>query len=156
MPEKRRVLFVCLGNICRSTIAEAVFQHICKQRGIEDLWEADSCATGSWHTGSSPDRRTLKTLANHDITFSHRARQLTNEDFEKFDFIFGMDNNNINAIKAAAPSTENHAVIELLGKYDPKGHRIIRDPYYDSGSAGFEEVFEQCKRSCLAFLEQHK
>lgn len=59
-------------------------------------------------------------------------------------------------VPAAAPTAEHHAVIELLGKYDPKGHRIIRDPYYDSGSAGFEEVFEQCKRACLAFLEQHK
>lgn len=55
-----------------------------------------------------------------------------------------------------APGEEYHAVVELLGKYDPKGHRIIRDPYYDPNSAGFEEVFEQCKRACLAFLEQHR
>lgn len=130
--------------------------HIVKQRGITDRWEADSCATGSWHTLSPPDRRAMKVLANHDVTYEHRARQLCDEDFEKFDFIFGMDNSNISTIKEMAPSGEYRAVVELLGRYDPKGHKIIRDPYYDSGSAGFEEVFEQCKRACAAFLEQHK
>ncbi|OQR73857.1 low molecular weight phosphotyrosine protein phosphatase-like [Tropilaelaps mercedesae] len=60
------------------------------------------------------------------------------------------------ATRKMAPSRDYHASVELLGNYDPKGHRIIRDPYYDAGSAGFEEVFEQCKRACSAFLERHK
>ncbi|XP_054164607.1 low molecular weight phosphotyrosine protein phosphatase-like [Oppia nitens] len=156
MSEKRGVLFVCLGNICRSPIAEAVFAHVVKQRDLTDQWFTDSAATGSWHTGSLPDSRARTVLRRHDIETDHRARQLCKQDFDKYDYIFGMDDNNIDDINGVKPKNSK-AVVELLGKYDPQKQTIIEDPYYQRGDKGFETNYEQCLRSCNAFLDQfHK
>ncbi|XP_033207334.1 low molecular weight phosphotyrosine protein phosphatase 1-like [Belonocnema kinseyi] len=156
MSEKKKVLMICLGNICRSPIAEAVFDDYIKKNGLSDKWEVESAALIGYHTGKSPDNRAITTLKEKGISdYSHAARPITKEDFKKFDWIFGMDEDNIDELKRKSPK-DGTAKIELLGKYDPEGDIIIRDPYYDSGREGFVKAFEQCKRSVAAFLKENK
>ena len=89
-----RVLFVCLGNICRSPMAEGIFKNKIKQRGLEDQFASDSAGTSDWHIGESPDQRTLDTLDNHGIELMHQGRQATQDDAEEFDFILAMAQSN--------------------------------------------------------------
>uniref|UniRef100_A0A8C6SY58 Low molecular weight phosphotyrosine protein phosphatase n=1 Tax=Neogobius melanostomus TaxID=47308 RepID=A0A8C6SY58_9GOBI len=149
----KSVLFVCLGNICRSPIAEAVFRKMATDAGVVDTWVIDSGATSDWNTGSSPDARGLACLRKHGIETSHRARQVTKEDFQTFEYILCMDENNLSDLKKKANSVKNAtARIELLGSYDPQKQLIIKDPYYGSDK-DFETVYEQCVRCCKAFLD---
>ncbi|KAK6747153.1 hypothetical protein RB195_000398 [Necator americanus] len=144
-------------NICRSPIAEAVFLSIIKKRGISDQWIVDSAAIIDFHKGKSPDSRTLSTLKKFGITdYEHRARVTTTADIREFDYIFGMDNSNISDLEDLAKQTERKAKIGLLGEYDPEGHKIVPDPYYESGDAMFEQVYHQCVRCCEAFLDSLK
>ncbi|XP_069370886.1 low molecular weight phosphotyrosine protein phosphatase isoform X2 [Paralichthys olivaceus] len=149
----KSVLFVCLGNICRSPIAEAVFRKMATDAGVVDKWLIDSGATSDWNIGSSPDPRGLACLRNHGTETSHRARQVTKEDFMSFEYILCMDESNLSELKRKAKSVKNYsAKIELLGSYDPQNQLIINDPYYGSDE-DFEKVYEQCVRCCKAFLE---
>ncbi|XP_008311193.1 low molecular weight phosphotyrosine protein phosphatase isoform X2 [Cynoglossus semilaevis] len=149
----KSVLFVCLGNICRSPIAEAVFRKMATDAGVVDTWVIDSGATSDWNTGSSPDARGLACLRKHNIETDHRARQVTKDDFMGFEYILCMDESNLSDLKRKANSVKNSkAKVELLGAYDPQKQLIIRDPYYGS-DADFEMVYEQCVRCCKAFLE---
>lgn len=150
---KKSVLFICLGNICRSPIAEAVFAKLVKDAGKQNEWNIDSGAIGDWHVGKGPDRRAISVLTKHSISTSHKARQIKSKDFSEFDYIFGMDEDNMDDLKSMVP-TNSKAKIELLGTYDPQGELIIRDPYYDSGEEGFEKCYQQCMRCCAAFLER--
>uniref|UniRef100_A0A0N4YJW7 LMWPc domain-containing protein n=1 Tax=Nippostrongylus brasiliensis TaxID=27835 RepID=A0A0N4YJW7_NIPBR len=123
-----------LGNICRSPIAEAVFLDIIKKRGVQDEWKVDSSAIIDFHTGKGPDRRAMSTLKKFGITdYQHRARVTSTADIREFDYIFGMDNSNISDLRDLEKQTEGKAKIELLGKYDPEGHLIVPDPYYEAG-----------------------
>merc|ERR1712004_68841 len=151
--EKRSVLFVCLGNICRSPIAEAVFAHLVKQRGEEGKWHIDSAGTAEYHIGCKPDRRGLACLKSHGIETPHRARVAHEDDFREFDFIFGMDDDNIDDLKDIQPR-DGKAKLEKLTKYDVKGKTYVPDPYY-GGDDGFEPVYQQCLRCCEEFLKQH-
>lgn len=145
---------VCLGNICRSPIAEAVFQHIIKERGLEDSWFVDSAATSREHIGGGPDYRASRILKNHGIVYKHTVRRLCPEDFDKFDWIFGMDNSNIRDINAKKPANSK-AVVQKLGDYHPNGSCIIEDPYYDSDDRGFEECYQRCLASINKFLDEN-
>jgi len=147
----KRVLFICLGNICRSPMAHAVFENLVKENNLQDQWEIDSAAIGSWHIGNQPDRRAIRVLSEKGITFSHTVRQIEKRDFTHYDVIFGMDNENIRALNSMAPEGSS-ASIELLGSYDTNNILIIRDPYYDDDDQGFYDCFDQCFRSCKAFL----
>ncbi|EEC01491.1 protein-tyrosine-phosphatase, putative, partial [Ixodes scapularis] len=120
----RSLIPTLAGNICRSPIAEAVFQHVAKERGVLAEWNIDSAATGDWHVGSKPDRRAIQCMKDHNVTL---------DDFRDFDYIFAMDNANLNDLKDLAPKGSKAKVV-LLGKYDPEGQTIIRDPYYVSHS----------------------
>lgn len=151
---KRGVLMVCLGNICRSPIAEAVFQHEIEQRGLANSWFVDSAATADYHTGSQPDSRARATIKSHGIDYLHKARQLCDDDFSRFDWIFGMDDNNVRDIKREQPRGTK-AKVEMLGNWDPEDQSIIVDPYYQRGSAGFELCFVRCTRAVKAFLDEH-
>lgn len=155
MSDKRNVLFVCLGNICRSPMAEAVFVEVTKQSKVADKWHAESAGTAAYHVGHSPDYRTMDILSKNGIQFEHSAKQLVQEDFNKFDFIFGMDQYNISDINRKKPK-QSKAQVLLLGSFDPKGDTIIKDPYYDKDIQGFEKCFQQCMRSCKSFLDQNK
>ncbi|XP_035279308.1 low molecular weight phosphotyrosine protein phosphatase isoform X3 [Anguilla anguilla] len=151
----KSVLFVCLGNICRSPIAEAVFRKLATDSGDINKWVIDSGAVSDWNTGSSPDSRALACLRKHSIETDHRARQVTKEDFLSFDYMLCMDESNLRDLNRKANSVKNcKAKIELLGKYDPQKQLIIQDPYYGS-EEDFETVYEQCLRCCRAFLESH-
>ncbi|KAF6016960.1 ACP1 [Bugula neritina] len=148
----KSVLFVCLGNICRSALAESAMNLIVKDNGAESEWLIDSCGTASYHIGERPDSRARATMKKHGLTTQHKARQLCTEDFHQFDVIFGMDDNNIRDIERVKPKGSK-ARIELLGDYDPQNIKIIEDPYY-GGDDGFEVVYEQCMRCCKAFYQQ--
>ncbi|XP_005914593.1 low molecular weight phosphotyrosine protein phosphatase isoform X4 [Haplochromis burtoni] len=151
----KSVLFVCLGNICRSPIAEAVFRKMATDGGIVDQWIIDSGATSDWNLGSLPDARGLACLRKHGIDTDHRARQVTKEEFMSFEHILCMDESNLSDLKRKSKSVKDYtAKIELLGSYDPQKQLIIQDPYYGSDE-DFEKVYEQCVRCCKAFLEKN-
>jgi len=145
--------FLVPGNICRSPIAEAVFVQLLKESSQLDQWKIDSGAIGSWHIGKGPDYRAVSVLSKHGITTPHKARQVKKSDFAEFDYIFGMDDDNMDDLRRLAP-VGSKAKIELLGSYDPQGQRLIRDPYYDNGEEGFEECYQQCQRCLRHFLTQ--
>lgn len=92
-------------------------------------------------------------MKNHNLAYTNKARKIKNEDFNKFDYIFGMDYDNMEDLKGMKPDGAN-AKILLLGEFDPQGEKVIRDPYYDRGSAGFEKAYEQSVRCCEAFLKK--
>lgn len=142
------------GNICRSPIAEAVFVHTVNKTSQSDIWTIDSAAIGSWHVGKKPDSRALATMRKHDLPYSNTAQQVRKEHFQQFDYIFGMDEENINDLKRMMPKSGATAKVLMLGDFDPENDRIIRDPYYDDGSAGFEKCYQQCVRCCEAFLDK--
>ncbi|XP_068614708.1 low molecular weight phosphotyrosine protein phosphatase-like isoform X2 [Brachionichthys hirsutus] len=149
----KSVLFVCLGNICRSPIAEAIFRKMATGAGMVDKWGIDSAATSTYEIGNSPDDRGQACMKKHDVPMSHVARQVTKEDFMSFEYILCMDENNLSELNRKAKVWKNStAKIELLGSYDPQNQRIIKDPYYGSAE-DFEKVYEQCCRCCQAFLE---
>uniref|UniRef100_A0A0B7B9D2 Low molecular weight phosphotyrosine protein phosphatase n=1 Tax=Arion vulgaris TaxID=1028688 RepID=A0A0B7B9D2_9EUPU len=155
MATKHSVLFVCLGNICRSTMAEGVFEHLVKQRGLQDQWVIDSAGTGSWHVGYPPDERTMAVLKKKGVHgYKHSGRLITKKDFTTFEYIFGMDHENISDISELTPANST-AKVGLLGEYDPQKELIIEDPYftYSRNKNAFNEVYEQCLRCCTAFLD---
>ncbi|XP_065314663.1 low molecular weight phosphotyrosine protein phosphatase-like isoform X2 [Gordionus sp. m RMFG-2023] len=152
MTEPKSVLMVCLGNICRSPIAEACLRKILEESYITN-WKVDSAGTGDYHLGKSPDHRAMAILKNHDINFSHKARQLVQEDFYNFDYILCMDQSNIENVKALRP-LKSKAKIELLGKWDYKfPNKNVRDPYYDKDQESFEDVYQQCIYYCTNFFK---
>lgn len=153
--KKKKVLMVCLGNICRSPIAEAVFENEVNKRGLQDQWEVKSAGIIGYHIGKKPDIRARSTLEANGITnYSHKARQFKQDDFNEYDWIFGMDHENIKDLNDQKP--ENcRAKVELLGSYNPSKDIIIRDPYYASNSVGFQKVYDQCLASVTAFLNKY-
>lgn len=126
------------------------------EKDDKNKWIIDSAGTGSWHVGEPPDERTIKVCEKYykdGFYREHRARQICEEDFEKFDYILCMDEENLADLKAMEKKVKNkHAVVKLLGEYDPEGERIISDPYY-GGDKGFERNFKQVTRCCTAFIK---
>ncbi|KAM9356135.1 low molecular weight phosphotyrosine protein phosphatase isoform 1-T1 [Pholidichthys leucotaenia] len=151
----KSVLFVCLGNICRSPIAEAVFRKMATDVGAVDKWRIDSAATSTYEIGSDPDYRGQACMKRHGVPMRHVARQVTKDDFMSFEYILCMDETNLSDLKSKAKKVKDcRAKIELLGSYDPQNQRIIKDPYYGRDE-DFETVYEQCVRCCKAFLEKN-
>lgn len=148
-----RLLFVCLGNICRSPTAEAVMRHLVKARGLESAFEIDSAGTGGWHAGEPPDGRSAAVGARRGVPLSGRARQVKVSDFDDFDLILAMDRQNLKDLLALAPTAEARKRIHLLRDFDATGPRgrDVPDPYY-GGADGFDLVFDVCTAACEGLL----
>lgn len=146
---------VCLGNICRSPTAEAVFRQEIARRGMTDKWFVDSAGTSDWFTGDLPERRARKILQSHGMKDDHEARPITEQDFEEFDFILGMDYQNVKDIKNMRPES-CQAIIGMLGHYDPDDDSEIQDPYFRNDDKLYHICYERCLRAVSAFLDQHK
>lgn len=148
---KINVLFVCLGNICRSPLAEGIFNALAAQRGVADRVLADSCGTGAWHVGEPPDPRTLACARLNNIPLDHVGRQFRRTDFERFDHILVMDTQNYTNVLSVAQSHAHKEKVKLLRTYDPIGLDDVPDPYY-GGDEGFREVYEILYRSIENFI----
>jgi protein-tyrosine phosphatase len=152
MPTK--VLFVCLGNICRSPLAEGVFRHLVRGAGLDEAFEIDSAGTGDWHVGQPPDSRAKAVARRNGVELTGRARQVTSEDLHHFDHVVAMDRDNLDVLVDMARTRGASARITLLREHDPEanGDRDVPDPYY-GGPSGFEEVFRIVSRSCSVLLD---
>jgi len=136
-----RVLFVCLGNICRSPAAEAVFAHLVAQAGLGDRFTIASAGTGAWHVGEAADARMRAAARRRGIPMTSVARKVSAADFSHFDHIFAMDADNLAALHRLSPPEHRHK-IRLYRELDPKGPGSdVPDPYY-GGPDGFEEVLD--------------
>jgi protein-tyrosine phosphatase len=152
-----RVLFVCLGNICRSPTAEGVMRTLVNDAGLRDSIQLESAGTGAWHVGSPPDRRASETASARGVELEGHARQVRSEDFEEFDLLLAMDEENLRELRGQARDDEERAKVRLLREFDPAstgaGNLDVPDPYY-GGANGFEEVFELVHAACAGLLEQ--
>lgn len=149
---KKRVLFFCLGNICRSPLAEGLFKKYLHQEGLSELIEVDSAGTSRYNLGERPDPRTLKNARLHGVELNHRARVLIEKDGEDFDLIIGMDEQNIKAAIQTLPASA-HGKLKLLRDFDPEGSGIVPDPWYGNED-GFEEVYQivnRCMKPLVAY-----
>jgi protein-tyrosine phosphatase len=154
LADKKRILFVCLGNIIRSPLAEALFCSLAGQAGVAERFEVDSAGMDSWHAGEAPDARMLRVAAHHGLVYSHRARQFQRGDFERFDLVLAMDRDNRSDLLDLAGSEAARGKIHMLREFDPMGGRLVSvpDPYY-GGPDGFEEVYQVIERSARGLLD---
>jgi len=150
MEENRqyRILFVCLGNICRSPAAQGVFEAIVAENGASDRFFVDSAGTYSGHRGQFPDSRMRKAAIARDYLLTHRARPVSSMDFLEFDIIVAMDDNNYEDLMHLAPSVEaTHKIKRMAGYLSDHSFSYIPDPYY-MGQDGFELVLDLLEDAC--------
>lgn len=152
----KKILFVCLGNICRSPAAEGVMRRMVDDAGLEDRVVVDSAGIGSWHVGEQPDRRMCRHAMNrgYDLTVL-RARQFKSEDFHRFDYIVVMDEENYHDVMQRMPSDANYSskvlrMKDYLHRYN--GHTSVPDPYY-GGAEGFELALDLIEDGCRGLLD---
>lgn len=146
------VLFVCLGNICRSPMAEAIMKDLAEKEGLEDKIFVDSAGTGSWHAGEPPHKGTLNILKEYKIkTEGLVARPFSREDFDKFDYIIGMDQSNIQNIYKMTGQPDHPKIIRLLDLTHLK--KDVPDPYY---TGDFRETYELVSEGCRMLMEKIK
>ncbi len=156
---RQRLLFVCLGNICRSPAAEGVFLHLVAREGLGDQFVVDSAGTGSWHVGKPADRRMLAAAEKRGIALPSRARQIEAADLGRFDRILTMDNDNLAAVQALAPRGQlapgtEQALIEPITRHCRQfGSLEVPDPYY-GGEDGFEQVLDLLEDACGGLLDR--
>ena len=151
-----RVLFVCLGNICRSPTAEGVFRHFVQRAGLSEQVSVDSAGTADWHTGKAPDPRTIKAAAQRGYDLSAlRARQVQTDDFHTFDLILAMDNSNLNHLKAMQPANGKAELALYLPRLGQQTVREVPDPYY-GGEDGFEQVLDLLEQASETLLNEIK
>ena len=148
-PATTSILFVCLGNICRSPLAEGVFAHLAEARGAAHRFRVDSAGTGAYHVGQPPDRRMLAVARAHGVRLDSLARQVTPEDLDEFDLIVAMDRENRRSLHSRPVAAE----VVLMRDYDPDAESPdVPDPYYGDAE-GFGEVYRIVKRSCEGMLD---
>lgn len=146
-----KILFVCLGNICRSPLAEGLFKHKIKEKGLENFFEADSCGTANYHVDDLPDPRTLANAKKNGVSIDHRGRQLKPADLEHYDFIFAMDSMNHTNILRVKNAADHAHKIALIRDYDPLEKGDVPDPYHGT-EYHFQEVFDILDRTLDAFI----
>ena len=159
-----RLLFVCLGNICRSPTAEGVMRSLVVREGLQHAIELESAGTGAWHIGSAPDARAAQAASARGVALEGRARQVRSRDFVEFDLLLAMDRQNLRELHRLAPDEDARARVRLLREFDPAsalssgahgGELEVPDPYYGA-ERGFDEVFELVHAACEGLLAQIK
>jgi protein-tyrosine phosphatase len=152
-----RVLFVCLGNICRSPTAEGVMRRLVREAGLENRIEIDSAGTGGWHVGAPPDERATAAARGRGITLNGAARTVAATDFDEWDLLVAMDRDNERELLHRAPDEEARAKVRLLRSFDAesvaRGELEVPDPYY-GGERGFDEVLDIVDAGCRALLDE--
>ena len=153
--KKYSVLFICLGNICRSPAAQAVMQAMVDERGLSDCFYIDSAGIGGWHIGDLPDKRMRVHARPRGYELTHRARKVRSADFEDFDLIVGMDASNIDDLCNLAMTLEQQDKVVMMGDYIRQypNYDHVPDPYYE-GSEGFELVLDLLEDACDNLLDR--
>ncbi len=148
---KTKVLFVCMGNICRSPTAEGIFRSILLKQELSDFFEIDSAGTHAYHIGNPPDSRSQKTARKHGVDLSNqRARKIHESDFFYYDYIIAMDTDNIEILRSICPANSQSQIKLLLDYLPDASFQSVPDPYFEGK---FDEVFETVHAACTSFLE---
>lgn len=141
-----KILMVCLGNICRSPLAHGVLEHLVKEKNLN--WEIDSAGTGNWHVGEQPDRRSIAIAKKYGVDISNQCcRQFQSEDFENFDHILVMDQNNLSDVISLAQTDADFGKVRLFLK-----NGIVPDPYLDDKQ--FDPVYKMIEKRCHELIEE--
>jgi protein-tyrosine phosphatase len=152
-----KLLFVCMGNICRSPTAEGVMRKLVRDRGLENEIEIDSAGTGGWHVGAPPDERATAAARRRGIPLEGAARQVRATDFDEFDLVLAADRENLSHLHAIAPDEEARAKLRLLREFDPASvgdtDLDVPDPYYGA-DRGFDEVLDLVEAACAGLLDE--
>ena len=154
-PDKYKIMFVCMGNICRSPTAHAIMQSIVDEAGLTAQFDIQSSGTHAYHVGEQPDQRSQATARGHGIEMQHlRAQKISVNDYDYFDWILAMDQENLDLIEYYAPekSFAKSCLLMDFSVNHPEGS-VVPDPYY-GGAQGFEEVFSMVESACTGFLKQ--
>ncbi|MBL8743414.1 MAG: low molecular weight phosphotyrosine protein phosphatase [Myxococcales bacterium] len=153
MSPRVSVCFVCLGNICRSPTAEGVMRSLVVAAGLAERIAIDSSGTAAYHAGELPDARSRRAAEARGMRLEHRARQVTASDFERFDYLLAMDQDNLEILRERAPRAAR-AKLALLRSFDATAEpgACVPDPYY-GGPSGFDDVLDMCERACAGLLE---
>ncbi|WP_459868591.1 low molecular weight protein-tyrosine-phosphatase [Endothiovibrio diazotrophicus] len=148
------VLFVCLGNICRSPTAEGVFTKLVRDEGLAERIDIDSAGTAGWHVGKAPDTRAQQAARNRGVELSHlRGRQVSVADFDHFDYILAMDSDNYANLVAIAPRGQRYKVRKFLEFASQRSEEDVPDPYY-GGASGFDHVLDLVEDAARGLLEE--
>ena len=154
-----RLLFVCMGNICRSPTAEGVMRSLVREAGLEGKIEIDSAGTGGWHAGAPPDERATVAAGRRGVTLEGAARQVRPQDFERYDMLLAADRENLADLRALAPTEAARAKVRLLREFDPATSSAdppdldVPDPYY-GGADGFDVVLDLVEAACRGVLAE--
>ena len=152
MLNKIKVLFVCLGNICRSPTAHGVFEHLVQTEGLADHIVVDSAGTGDWHIGHAPDKRSAAVAKQRGFDLDHlRARQVTSADFNEFHYVLAMDDNNLSDLQVMCPADYEGQLALFLDYHPESQYREVPDPYY-GGAKGFDDVFDMVETASAELL----
>ena len=154
--KKYKVLFVCLGNICRSPAAEGIFNELVKKEKLNEIINSDSAGTSGYHDGDLPDHRMRKHGEKRGYQFNSLSRKFTRRDFDEFDIILAMDDNNYYDILSLAPDLDSEKKVHRMVEYSQKhSYDHIPDPYY-SGADGFELVLDLLEDACEGLIDKIK
>ncbi len=150
-----KILFVCLGNICRSPAAQGIMEKILEERGMTDAVEVDSAGISGYHSGDLPDTRMRVHAQRRGLDLTHRSRRATSDDLRRFDLIVGMDDSNVDDLKELADSVEDAAKVVQMSQFFRQHRRFycVPDPYY-GGAEGFENVLDLLEDACQCIADR--